>query len=131
MLSKLNAWIVERLTKAKGGDSTRVIVESSGLKVQSEREEYVVLWSAVKRIAAYTRPQVIGETLCIALELEDGGVLEVSERTTGWEQMVTELGAHIPLTVSGDEWRTRLLADPSQAIVLFGGPPGNSSREQT
>ena len=119
MLSKLNRWIVKRLTKSEGTDTHYIAVEPSGLRVRAGEKEYVVPWGTVVGVAAYTRAQYIGDTMCLALEIEGGGMLELNERTGGWQQVLADLGTHIPLAMDANEWQTRLVADPSQPIILY------------
>lgn len=123
MLSKINAWIVERLAKSAGNSPTHVAIEPAGLRVETDGNPIVVAWPKVKRIVAYTRPGGIGDTMCLALEVESGEVLELGDNTTGWERVIDQLGAHIPLAMGPNEWKTRLLAEPSNPIVLYEAAP--------
>jgi hypothetical protein len=129
MLSKINAWIVERIAKSAGDSPTLVALGPSGLTVRTDRDQRVVSWAAVKRIVAYTRPGGIGDTMCLALEIEGGGVLELGENATDWDRVADQLGGCIPLAMSPNEWKTRLLAEPSSPVTLYEDPAGKPAKK--
>ena len=122
MLSKINAWIAERIAKSAANGPLHVAVEPSGLRVQTDRGQRVFLWATMTRIVAYTRPSGIGDTMCLALEIEGGEIFEMGEDLEDWDRVCDQLSEHIPLEVNRNEWKTRLLAEPSKPVAIYERP---------
>jgi len=49
-------------------------------------------------------------------------VFELGENTTGWDRLVDQFGAYIPLAMSPEEWQARLLVEPSDPVILYEDP---------
>lgn len=122
MFSRINAWILGRLAKPSGGGTQRLVLDKAGLRVSDGTAEAMVPWTEVTRIVAFTRPDEMGGAHCLAVECADGAVLELQDSVTGPDDTIATLGAHLSLEMSPNAWRTRLLAEPSATILVYGRP---------
>lgn len=124
MLSRINRWIVERIAKSAGDPPLPVSVQPSGLKFGAGQDETVLPWTDIRRIVAFTRTAGVGDTPCLVIEAGDGRIVEwvdagVGTGDTATTDLAGQLGTHIALSMSPNEWRTRLLANPTDPLVLY------------
>jgi len=119
MLSRINAWIVNRVARRAGGGAPLAAVEAEGLRVTDATAEVLVPWTEVQRIVAFTRPDEMGGAHGLAVECADGTVLELEDSVAAPDDTMATLGAHLPLEMSPNVWRARLLARPDAPVVLY------------
>ncbi len=78
------------------------------LAMESHQGKQFIPWESVRRVVAFKRDVYAHDLLCLALELEPQGVVELDESMNGWQELLDSLPEYLPGALSADQWLPRV-----------------------
>ena len=96
-------------------------VEEDGFSVRFNASAERMPWSAITSVVAFKRDTYIVDLICLAIQVDEGKIMEVNEEMSGWSALVMGLAERLPGFPSFEDW-FRSVAFPAfktNTTVLF------------
>ncbi len=109
------------LNKKKGSANeirvATVATDEFGIKVNTGSGwGPLIAWNQITRIVAFKRDVYSHDLICLLIETDDAGVLELNENMPGWAELVKELEIRLPSAKPHTEWFAEV-AFPAFAVT--------------
>jgi hypothetical protein len=109
------SWFGRLTTRLRGRRASppTVAADAAGLRIGDE----LIAWTDIRRIEAFKRDVYVGESLCMAVEVDGDRVFEINDACPGWDAALDAVESFLPGSMARAEWTLRLMAAPADRSV--------------
>jgi hypothetical protein len=97
-------------------------VSDTGLVTFDGTDHATVAWSRVMLITAQMGQQHYDMTRCLRIDSDRQRSVFLPESEETWTPFLTAMTKHLPDVIPLEIWGPRLLAEPQEAILIYGHP---------
>jgi hypothetical protein len=124
-------WLTSRVVaylnkKRKTPSRLKVFANSNGINVEIVSNAGVmtrttIAWGEIHKIVLFKRDVYSHDVICMLIESQNKGVLELDETAPGWEQLINRLSDYLPSAIPYEQWYTQVAfpAYKPSAITIY------------